>query len=315
MEKNTPDAQTRGGDSNVMDSNTKTIPHKEDTVLQLRNAMVPPEEAVKSTHQPPFVSTDIYLKRCTHLEKENKEVKDKLTKMENYCRECKSELQTFVKRFKEFKTINNDLDLKNRQLLIKNQQMRQRITEVLKHNRPHSEDLKCSEHYCQEKKQLRETIIQLQAQVKHLTEKVVDAHRIQAKTLQDSESIQEGVNQEGQILTELQQENQTLRERIEHYFQAIKDAENRAEGAQNEQVELEHCLLTVQTERNLLRHEVVRLHKEYISLTNSISLQLKEYKAVSLSGEANDMRISSEPNERHVLLSNTTKFSTIGNTS
>ncbi|XP_051561662.1 serine/threonine-protein kinase MRCK beta-like, partial [Myxocyprinus asiaticus] len=272
MEKNTPDAQTRGGDhSNVIDSKTKTIPHQEDTVLQMRNAMVPLEEAVKSTHQPPFASTDTYLKRCKQLEKENKEVTYKLTKMENYCRECKTELQTFVKRFKEFKTINNDLDLKNRQLLIKNQQMRQRITEVLKHDRPQSEDLKritkCSEHHCQEKQQLKETIIQLQAQVKHLTEQVMDAHRIQAKTLQDSERIQEGVNQERKILTELQQENQTLRERLEHYFQTIKDAENRAEGAQNEQVELEHCLLAVQTERNLLRQEVMRLHKEYISLT------------------------------------------------
>ncbi len=92
----------------------------------------------KPTRKCPF---EAYLEKCTRLEKENLEVKKKLKKMETCSRECKTELQRFVKKFKEFKNINKDLDTKNKQLLIKNQQMRQRITEVLKQNRPQSEDV------------------------------------------------------------------------------------------------------------------------------------------------------------------------------
>ncbi|XP_043092653.1 myosin heavy chain, cardiac muscle isoform [Puntigrus tetrazona] len=208
----------------------------------------------KPSRKCPF---EAYLEKCTRLEKENLEVKKKLEKMETYSRECKTELQKFVKRFKGFKNINKDLDTKNKQLLIKNQQMRQRITEVLKQNRPQSEDVQS-----QEKKQVRET-----ERVSNLTEPVRKSHG----TKQDSE-----ITEERKILTQLQQENQALRERLDRSGQVIKDAESRAERVQEELDVLESCLLTVQTERNLLRQEVKRLHKEYISLTNIISVQLKE---------------------------------------
>jgi len=280
-----------GDCSNVKDSKFKATDHK-DTVQTLRNAMVPLEEdnllsmkenkamkpesgcndyslAAKPTRQCPF---EVYLKKCTQLEKENLEVKKKLKKTEKYSKECKTELQRFVNRFKEFKTINKDLDSKNTHILIKNQQMRQRITEVLKQTKP--QDLvrvtKCCEHHCQEKQQLRETIL-LQEGLKNLAEPV-ETQRMN----QDSE-----IN----IVTQLQQENQALRERLDRNSQVIKDAESRAERVQQELGELECCLLTVQTERNLLRHEVKRLHKDYISLTNSISLQLKgNNKAAGLRG-------------------------------
>ncbi|KAK2908709.1 hypothetical protein Q8A67_004546 [Cirrhinus molitorella] len=178
----------------------------------------------KPTRKCPF---EAYLEKCTRLERENLEVKKKLEKMEKYSIECKTELQIFVKRFKEFKSINKDLDTKNKQLLIKNQQMRQRITEILKQNRPKSEDLErvpCCEH--QEKQQLRETIVVPQERVKNSSEPV-------RKSLKDSE-----ITEERKILT-LQKENQTLRERLNHSIQVIKDAESRAERAQEELYELE----------------------------------------------------------------------------
>lgn len=68
------------------------------------------QEASCATHKCPF---EAYLEKCTRSEKENLEVKKKLKKMETYSRECKTELQRFVKRFKEFKNINKDLDTKN----------------------------------------------------------------------------------------------------------------------------------------------------------------------------------------------------------
>lgn len=268
-----------------------------DTVRKLSNAMVPHDEednlvpslkenkamkpdsgcndyslAAKPTRQCPF---EVYLKKCTQLEKENLEVKKKLKKTEKYSKECKTELQRFVNRFKEFKNINKDLDLKNTHLLIKNQHMRQRITEVLGQNKPPSKDLvrvtKCCEHHCQEKQQQRKMVVVLQEGVKDLTEPV-ETQRMK----QDSEI---------KIVTQLQQENQTLRERQERNCQVIKDAESRAEKVEQELDELECCLLTVQTERDLLRQEVKMLHKEYISLTNSISLQLKgNNKAADLRG-------------------------------
>ncbi|XDV14805.1 hypothetical protein PO909_014993 [Leuciscus waleckii] len=234
--------------------------------------------AAKPTRQCPF---EVYLEKCTQLEKENLEVKKKLKKTEKYSKECKTELQRFVNRFKEFKNINKDLDLKNTHLLVKNQQMRQRITEVLAQNNPPSKDLvrvpKCCEHHCQEKQQLQEG-------EKNLTEPV-ETQRMK----QDSEIT---------IVTQLQQENQTLRERLERNSQVIKDAESRAERVEQELDELECCLLTVQTERNLLRQEVKMLHKEYISLTNSISLQLKgNNKAADLRG------FSGKPTESNALQS------------
>ncbi|XP_065110984.2 uncharacterized protein [Paramisgurnus dabryanus] len=190
--------------------------------------------------------------------------------MKNYCRECKTDLQRFVKRFNEFKNINKELDLKNKQLLIKNQQMRQRVTDVLMEKKPQSEDLE--KVTGQEKPQLTGTILQLQQKVKHLTEQVRETYKIQTET-QDSK---EGISQEKK--TQLQQENKTLRETLEHNRQMLKDAELRAERSQIEKDELEKCLLTMQTEKNLLRQEVTQLHKEYMSLTNSILLQLQENK-------------------------------------
>ncbi|XP_016119197.1 nuclear mitotic apparatus protein 1-like [Sinocyclocheilus grahami] len=261
-----PAMQTRAGGAHAMDSKSRATTNLKGTVLLKEDSLSKKEqEASCATRKCPF---EAYLEKCTRLEKENLEVKKKLKKMETYSRECKTELQRFVKRFKEFKNISKDLETKNKQLLIKNQQMRQRITEVLKQDRPQSEDLErlpCREH--QEKQQLRETVFVLQERVNNLTEPVRKSHGMK----QDAE-----ITDERKILTQLQQENQTLRERLDHSGQVIKDAESGAERVQEELDELECCLLTVQTERNLLRQEVKRLHKEYISLTNIISMQLKE---------------------------------------
>ncbi|XP_016360014.1 structural maintenance of chromosomes protein 4-like [Sinocyclocheilus anshuiensis] len=252
-----------------MDSKSQATTNLKDTVrLEEDNkkenkAMKHEAGCAKQTRKCPF---EAYLVKCTQLEKENLEVKKKLKKMEKYSRECKTELQRSVERFKAVKYINKDLDTRNKQLLIKNQQMRQRITEVLKQNRLQSEDLEtvsCCKH--QEKQQLRETVVVLQEKVKNLTEPVRKSQRMK----RDSEIVEE------RKITQLQQENQTLRERLHHSSQVIKDAESRAERAQEQLDELACCLLTVEAERNLLRQEVKRLYQEYISLTNSISLQLK----------------------------------------
>ncbi len=254
-----------------MDSKSQATTNLKDTVSLKRDSLSKKEQdagCAKLTRKCPF---EAYLEKCTRLGKENLEVKKKLKKMETCSRECKTDLQRFVKKFKEFKNINKDLDTKNKQLLIKNQQMRQRITEVLKQNRLQSEDV---ERPLCRKQQLGETVVVLQEREKNLTEPIRKSHGMK----EDSE-----ITEQRKLLTQLQQENQTLRERLDHSGQVIKDAESRAERVQEELDELECCLLTVQTERNLLRQEVKRLHKEYISLTNIISMQLKENnKAVRL---------------------------------
>ncbi len=247
-----------------MESKSQATTNLKDTVSLKRDSLSKKEQdagCAKLTRKCPF---EAYLEKCTRLEKENLEVKKKLKNMETCSRECKTDLQRFVKKFKEFKNINKDLDTKNKQLLIKNQQMRQRITEVLKQNRLQSEDV---ERPLCRKQQLGETVVVLQEREKNLTEPIRKSHGMK----QDSE-----ITEQRKLITQLQQENQTLRERLDHSSQVIKDAESRAERVQEELDELECCLLTVQTERNLLRQEVKRLHKEYISLTNIISMQLKE---------------------------------------
>lgn len=264
-----PAMQTRAGGDHAMDNKSQATTNLKDAGSLKVDSLSKKEQdagCAKPTRKCPF---EAYLEKCTRLEKENLEVKKKLKNMETCSRECKTELQRCVKKFKEFKNINKDLDTKNKQLLIKNQQMRQRITEVLKQNRPQSEDVErllCREHQ-EKKQQLGETVVVLQERVNNLTDPVRKSHGMK----QDSE-----ITEERKLLTQLQQENQTLRERLDHSGQVIKDAESRAERVQEELDELECCLLTVQTERNLLRQEVKRLHKEYISLTNIISMQLKE---------------------------------------
>ncbi|XP_017211369.2 coiled-coil domain-containing protein 110 [Danio rerio] len=208
----------------------------------------------KLTHKCPF---EPYLEKCTRLQKENLEVKKKLKKMEKYSKDCATELQRFVKRFKEFKSINKNLDSKNKQLLNKNQQMRQRITEVLNQNKPQSEHL---ERITQSKQLEKQQLIE--AAVKN------DLEELPMK--EDSARIKER-----KILTQLQQENLILQEKLEQKCQVMKYAVSKAERVQTELDEVESCLLTLQTERNLLRQEVKRLHEEYICLTNSISLQMK----------------------------------------
>nr|XP_055061655.1 uncharacterized protein si:dkey-256e7.8 [Misgurnus anguillicaudatus] len=248
--------------------NNAVMPHN-DTFTVNRRFKGPITHKTSSPDSSPAAkSIETHLERCTRLERENVEVKNKLKKMKNYCRECKTDLQRFVKRFNEFKNINKELDSKNKQLLIKNQQMRQRVTDVLMEKRPQFEDLE--KVTGQEKTQLTGTIIQLQRKVKHLTEQVRETYKIQTETPQDSQSQEKK--------TQLQQENKTLRETLEHNRQVLKDAELRAERSRIEKDELEKCLLTVQTEKNLLRQEVTQLHKEYMSLTNRILLQLQENK-------------------------------------
>lgn len=289
---------SEGGDhSSVMDSKSKAtteikdmlrnVPEEDNFIQNKKENKAMKHEAgchdysltANPTRQCPF---EVYLQKCTQLEKENLKVKRNLKKTEEYSKECKTELQRFVKRFKEFKNINKDLDSKNKHLLIQNQQMRQRIAEVLKQNRPQSTDLGVSK--CQEKQQLSETVVVLQEGAKNSTEPV-ESQRMK----EDSEIIKER-----KIVTQLEQENQNLRERLDHNSQVIKDAESRAERFQQELDELECCLLTVQTERNLLRQEVKTLHKEYISLTNSISLKLKgNNKALGKPSESNALQSTS----------------------
>lgn len=271
-----PAITTKGPEDNCNAMESKFNADPKDTELQLSNAAVLKNDILilnrkdnktirksgchdcnltaKPTHKCPF---EPYLEKSTRLQKENLEVKKKLKKMETCSKECATELQRFVKRFKEFKSINKNLDSKNKQLLIKNQQMRQRIAEVINQNKPHSEHL---ERITQSK----------QLEKQQLIEAAVGNGLEEHPIKEDSARIEEKKN-----LMQLQRENLILRERLEQKCQVMKYAVSKAERVQTELDEVESCLLTLQTERNLLRQEVMRLHEEYICLTSSISLQMK----------------------------------------
>ncbi|TRY84922.1 hypothetical protein DNTS_004020 [Danionella cerebrum] len=196
-----------------------------------------------------------FLEKCTRLEKKNQEMDKKLKRMEKYSKGCKAELQRFVKRFNEFKHINIELDTQNKQLLIKNQLMRQRITDVLQQNKPHV------------KHQERITICDHQSTQQQIETEII----IENAAVIDRRSLRMAPEAERKIL-KLQQENQALQVRLDRDRQVMMDAVGQSERVQKE---LESCLLTVQTERNLLREEVKRLHEDYISLTDGILEQLK----------------------------------------
>lgn len=79
----------------------------------------------------------------------------------------------------------------------------------------------------------------------------------------------------------LKEENKTLRENLKQSVKRGEEAEGGAKQLRELQAILESCLLTVQKEKDLLQLEVRQLHQEYIELSSSISLQLRERSPVA----------------------------------
>ncbi|KAK3507625.1 hypothetical protein QTP70_031673 [Hemibagrus guttatus] len=74
----------------------------------------------------------------------------------------------------------------------------------------------------------------------------------------------------------LQKENRALRESLEQSYLVSMKVLRRVENLTEQQVELERCLFTLQTEKSLLQDEMRKLHQEYISLSKTVKLQLRE---------------------------------------
>lgn len=74
----------------------------------------------------------------------------------------------------------------------------------------------------------------------------------------------------------LQKENRVLRESLEQSSLVSMKVLRRVENLTEQQVELERCLFTLQTEKSLLQDEMRTLHQEYISLCQRVKLQLRE---------------------------------------
>ncbi|KAG7313875.1 hypothetical protein KOW79_022371 [Hemibagrus wyckioides] len=74
----------------------------------------------------------------------------------------------------------------------------------------------------------------------------------------------------------LQKENRVLRESLEQSSLVSMKVLGRVENLTEQQVELERCLFTLQTEKSLLQDEMRTLHQEYISLCQKVKLQLRE---------------------------------------
>ncbi|XP_071244268.1 uncharacterized protein [Salvelinus alpinus] len=156
----------------------------------------------------------------------------------------------------------------------------------------------------QEKGQLEDRIASLAREVSHLTNELdmswAELHRLGARrrsslegiTTRDgslpassgnehpAERILDSVGKERKAMSgavaHLKEENKTLRENLKQSVKRGEDAQGRAKQLREEQAILESCLLTVQKEKDLLQLEVRQLHQEYIELSSSISLQLRE---------------------------------------
>ncbi|XP_024293830.2 coiled-coil domain-containing protein 110-like [Oncorhynchus tshawytscha] len=161
----------------------------------------------------------------------------------------------------------------------------------------------------QEKGQLEDRMASLAREVSHLTNELdmswPELHRLGARrrsslegsTARDgstpassankhpAERILDSVGKERKAtsgaMAHLKEENKTLRENLKQSVKRGEEAEGGAKQLREEQAILESCLLTVQKEKDLLQLEVRQLHQEYIELSSSISLQLRERSPVA----------------------------------
>lgn len=79
-----------------------------------------------------------------------------------------------------------------------------------------------------------------------------------------------------ETVARLKEENRLLKEELGQTTERSAQVEESARRLREEQAILEDCLQTVQKENDLLQMEVRALHQDYISLSDSISLQLRD---------------------------------------
>ncbi|XP_024254021.1 coiled-coil domain-containing protein 110 [Oncorhynchus tshawytscha] len=269
--------------------------------------------------------------RCVYLEKEKQDLRRKLRKTEDYCKECVCELKRILPKYEDLKALNKTLDKCNKQQAAENRrlvnaleaesQARERSRDPSLAREPKEGDgdnrvwvqLERANDRCtqltQEKGQLEDRMASLAREVSRLTNELdmswAELHRLGARcrsslegsTTRDgsplassgnkhlAERILDSVGKERNALSgsvaHLKEENKTLRENLKQSVKRGEEAEGGAKQLRELQAILESCLLTVQQEKDLLTLEVRQLHQEYIDLSSSISLQLRERSPVT----------------------------------
>ncbi|XP_029529894.1 coiled-coil domain-containing protein 110-like [Oncorhynchus nerka] len=269
--------------------------------------------------------------RCVHLEKEKQDLRRKLRKTEDYCKECVRELKRILPKYEDLKALNKTLDKRNKQQAAENRRLvnaleaesqageRSRDPSLAREPKEGDGDnrvwvqLERANDRCtqltQEKGQLEDQMASLAREVSRLTNELdmswAELHRLGARcrsslegsTTRDgsplassgnkhlAERILDSVGKERKALSgsvaHLKEENKTLRENLKQSVKRGEEAEGGAKQLRGLQAILESCLLTVQQEKDLLTLEVQQLHQEYIDLSSSISLQLRERSPVT----------------------------------
>ncbi|XP_029605757.1 intracellular protein transport protein USO1-like isoform X2 [Salmo trutta] len=269
--------------------------------------------------------------RCVYLEKEKQDLRRKLRKTEDYCKECVHELKRILPKYEDLKALNKTLDKCNKQQAAENRRLvntleaesqageRSRDPSLAREPKEGDGDNRvCVQlerandrvtQLTQEKGQLEDRMASLAREVSRLTNELdmswAELHRLGARgrsslegsTTRDgsslassgnkhpAERILDSVGKERKAMSgsvdHLKEENKTLRENLKQSVKRVEEAEVVAKQLRELQAILESCLLTVQQEKDLLQLEVRQLHQEYIDLSSSISLQLRERSPVA----------------------------------
>ncbi|KAB5518586.1 hypothetical protein PHYPO_G00167720 [Pangasianodon hypophthalmus] len=258
MDKASPQ-KASGGD--VLHQKSQTIAELEKLVNRLQNALVSLEEenlnsnkklkAIQGQYYDLIAKCnedETYLDNCGELEKEKPEVVKDQEVEERKSKEFN------MREYEDIRKCNESLDWRNRHLV--------KEDNILKHD-----------HL--EKQQLVDEVVLLQEELTHLKEEHRKAKLMQTDDQKPfSDSTLEDTSPD--IAVWLQKENRALRERLEKSYLVSIKALRRVENLKEQQAELERCLFTLQTEKFLLQDEVRKLHREYLHLSKSVKLQLRE---------------------------------------
>ncbi|KAG5285719.1 hypothetical protein AALO_G00006630 [Alosa alosa] len=216
----------------------------------------------------PVLQEDTY----SQLTIENNSLKKKLKEAEKSCKQCARDLQRLLQKYEDLRAQNQILEQYNKQLATDKKTLQEKL------------DSQRSEKVQDEKLEMS------RASERAGTRMGGQAGGCRRLSFRDEKfattasfsvsSHATGQREEPEAVPEavarLTEENRLLKEELRQSTERGTHAEESAQRLREEQAIMESCLWTVQQEKDLLQQEVRALHQDYINLSDSITLQLRE---------------------------------------
>lgn len=209
----------------------------------------------------------------SQLKMENNSSKRKLKEAEKSSKQCGRDLHKLLQKYEDLKAKNQILEQHNSQLATDKKALEEKLYSL------RSEKMQDEKMEVLSAKERAATRMGSQTGGCH-SMLSFDNKGLSTHDGFSMSSLTTGQGEGSEALSEtmacLKEENQMLKEELRQSTERGTQAEEYARRLQEEQAILENCLQTVQEEKDLLQVEVRALHQDYINLSDSITLQLRE---------------------------------------